>query len=88
MKIKDSFALRQVAGTWVVLPLAETALDFNGMLTLNESGVVLWKRLLEGCDHAALIGALTAEYEVSAEEAQKDVDAFLEKLYQIGCIEE
>lgn len=88
MKLKENFILRQVADTWAVLPLAEAALDFNGMLTLNESGALLWKALEQGGDREALADALCAEYEVAREEALTDVDAFLAKLKTTGCLED
>lgn len=88
MKIKNNFVLRQVAKTWVVLPLGQATLDFNGMLALNESGVLLWKALEQGCDRETLVQVLTGEYVVSREVALADVDAFLRKLLEAGCIEE
>ena len=87
MKIKENFALRQVAGTWVVLPLSEATLNLNGMLTLNETGVFLWNLLEKGSTREDLATALTDEYEVSFEEALTDVDAYLARLNQIGCLE-
>ena len=57
------------------------------MLTLNESGVILWKRLMEGCTREDLATALTDEYEVSLEQALVDVDEFLGKLDRAGCID-
>ena len=87
MKLKRNFVLRQVAEMWVVLPIGEATVDFNGMLTLNESGVMLWRVLEQGGDRAALIDALLAEYEVDRETAATDVDAFLEKLMRAGCVE-
>lgn len=88
MRVKNGFVLRQVAKTWVVLPLGQATLDFNGMLTLNESGVLLWKALEQGGDRDALANVLTGEYVVSREVALADVDAFLKKLLEAGCIEE
>ena len=85
--LKDGFVLRQVADTWVVMPLGQMSLDFNGMLTLNETGALLWKALEQGGDVDALTNALTAEYDVSAADARADVEAFLEKLKQSGCME-
>ena len=80
--------LRQVAGTWVVLPLGQATLDFNGMLTLNESGVLLWKALEQGSSREALADVLTGEYDVSRETALADVDGFVKKLSRAGCVEE
>lgn len=88
MKIKENFVLRQVADAWVVLPLGDATLDFNGMLTLNESGVLLWRLLEQGKDRDALVDMLLSVYEVSRQEASADVEEFLNKLIQAGCVEQ
>ena len=87
MKIKSTFALRNIAGNWVALPLGAATLDFNGMLTLNESGVLLWRKLEDGCTKAELIETLLSEYEVTRDEAEADVYSFISKLENAGCIE-
>ena len=87
MQIKKEYVLREVAGTWVVLSLAADTINFSGMLTLNESGAMLWKLLEQNCEKEALVDALLAEYEDSREEAEQDVEAFLEKLMRAACIE-
>lgn len=87
MKIKENFVLRQVADTWVVLPLSSTTLNFDGMLNLNESGAMLWSVLEKGADREQLADALTAEYAVSREMALNDVDEFINNLQQAGCLE-
>lgn len=87
MKVKGKYILRQVAKTWVVLPLGQTTLDLNGMLTLNETGALLWKALEQGGGREAMINALTAEYNVSADQAAADVERFLGKLAAAGVLE-
>lgn len=88
MKTKSNFALRQVAGTWVVLPLGAAAAELSGMITLNETGVMLWKLLEKGAERDELAKALTDEYNVTEDEALSDVDAFIEKLKKVQCVEE
>lgn len=88
MRIKKDFVLRQVADTWVVLPLAEETVNFSGMLTLNDSGVLLWRLLEQGTDRDAMVHALTEAYEVSVQQAAVDLEQFLDKLIQAGCIAE
>lgn len=88
MKIKDNFVLRQVAGTWSVLPLAEDTVNLDGMLVLNDAGAMLWKELEKGCDLNALATALTNEYVVSFDQAMADARDFVEKLKSINCITE
>lgn len=87
MKLKNDFVLRQVAGAWVVLPLGAETLNFSGMLQLNDSGVLLWKTLEAGGDKKALVDALLEEYNVTAERAEADVDLFLKKLIDAGCMQ-
>ena len=86
MKINENFVLRELAGTWVVLSLSDATVDFNGMLTLNESGVLLWNTLEKGADMDALVGALLAEYDVPPAQARADVEEFVEKLRTVGCL--
>ena len=88
MKLKKDLVLRQIADTWVVLPVGDTMVDFNGMLSLNETGAFLWEHLEKGCGQTDLVQALTGEYDVSKQEADADVAAFLVKLRKAGCFEE
>lgn len=88
MKIKDNFVLRQVAGSYVVVAVGAASVDFNGMLMLNESGALLWHTLERGADRAALVAALTSEYEVDEVQAARDTDEFLKRLLEAGCLEE
>jgi len=93
MKIKEGFVLRQVADNWVVLPVGQASVNFNGMISLNESGALLWRTLEQGGDRdaqdvrTALTDALLDEYDVGREEALADVDAFLTALTKAGCME-
>lgn len=87
MKIKKNFALRNISGSWVALPLGDAVVDFTGMLTLNESGVMLWRMLEGGCTKEEMAEALIKEYEVTYDEALCDVGAFVAKLTEVGCID-
>ena len=88
MKLNEIFVLREVAGTWVVLPLKQDTLDMNGMIRLNGSGAILWKCLEQGGDRQALVEALTSRYDVSPEQASGDVEECLDMLKKVGCLEE
>ena len=88
MRLKEGFVLRQVAGSHIVLPVGAASVDFNGMVSLNETGALLWRTLEGGADSEALVSALTAEYEVERAEAAEGVEEFLETLRSVGCLEE
>ena len=86
MKVKENFLLRQVAGSWLVMPIGQEMLDFNGLLTLNETGAFLWQRLQKGASIEELATALTEEYRVSLEDARADIKEFCDTLIQKGCL--
>lgn len=87
MKIKNDFTLRNIAGNWVALPMGDAVVDFTGMITLNESALLLWRTLEGGATEEELVAALLDSYDATAEQAKADVDAFLLKLRQAGCLE-
>lgn len=81
LKIKNGFMLRQVAGSYIVIGIGAEAVDFNGMVSINETGAFLWKILEKGADKEDLLAALMQEYDVDEESAKKDITEFLQKLY-------
>ena len=87
MKIKEGYVLRQVAGLWVVLPLAEETVNFNGMIKLNDCGALIWKNLERGCELDGLVNAVLSEYRITREQALADVTEFVENLSKVGCLE-
>ena len=78
--------LREVAGEAVVVPTGEAPLNFQGIISLNETGALLWKELEQGCEKKDLVQALLDEYEVDAETAEKDVNEFLKRADAAGLI--
>ncbi len=80
MKIRKDFMLREIAGETVVIPVGEAAMDFQGIMSLNESGKILWAMLEDGCDEKAMVNKLLDVYDVTIETAQNDVSVFLDQL--------
>ena len=87
MKIKGTFVLRDIAGDIVIVPVGETALSYNGMITTTATGAAIWEALEKGCDRETLIRTLTDRFEVDYETAAADTDEFLEKLKSLALIE-
>lgn len=87
MRIKSSYVLREVGGTHVVVPTGKASLDFSGVITLNNTGAFLWKRMVEGETLEELVDALVAEYEVEHGAAQNDIKEFLNKLKAVDLFE-
>lgn len=88
MRIKDTFILRNIAGNNIVLPVGASSESFSGMMTLNESGEFLWNALQKDISMDDLVNAMLSEYNVSAEQAKKDAEEFVESLRSAGVLAE
>ena len=88
MKIKADYVLRQVMDTYLVVGIGSGAYAPNQIMTLNESGAFVWRLLEIGAEKGDLVNGLIREYEVDAETAEKDVDAFIAQLREKAMIAE
>ncbi len=86
MKINEDFILRKVADSYVVVPVNKMTLDFNGIINLNETGAFLFEILQNGATLEELKEKLLAEYEVSPETAQQDIEIFINKVKDAGIL--
>ena len=82
MKIEKEYILREIAGDYIIVPVRAAALEFNGMITVNETGAFLWEKLREGTTKEELLHAMLEEYEVSEKEAEADIQEFLQMLQE------
>lgn len=80
MKIKDGFAKRNIAGEEIVVPVGKTAKNFNGMITLNESGAFFWDCFCNDISIDDAVKMVTDEYEVDEETARRDIQNFVKML--------
>ena len=87
MKIKDGYILREVAGNMIVVPVGEAAMNFNGMISLNETGAFLWRLLENEIEPKVLLQKLMKEYDVEEEQAKNDITEVLNKLYRAGVLD-
>ena len=87
MKIKENYVLKNVVGTWSVFPLGDAVLNLTGILTLNDTGCMLWRMLEDGSTKEDLASRLVSDYDVSYDEAYADVTEFVDKLAEVGCLE-
>ena len=85
MKLKAGFVLKEIAGECVVVAV-DSALDLDGMITLNSTAKTIWLALERGAERDELIKMLTDEYEVSCELAAEATDKFVGKLEELGFL--
>ena len=88
MKINGDFIKREIAGDILLIPTGETALKFNGMITMTETGSLIWDEILKGSSKENIIKAMLENYEVSEDEATEDIDQFINRLKDAGFVSE
>ena len=87
MKLKEGFLLKEIAGSWVVVPVGEQVVDFQMMITLNETGAFLWEKLKSETKKEELLDALLSEYDVERAVAEADIDEYLKTLSEKELLE-
>ena len=88
MKIVDGFRLRELMGQAIVIGEGVNQVDFNKLVTLNESAAYLW-RTVEGKDFEVetLAALLIEKYDIDEELAMKDASALVSQWKEIGLVE-
>ena len=88
MKIKKGFELREVCGEHIIVAYGRENIDFNKVISLNESASFLWKNIVDkDFDAETMAGLLQQEYEVDAETALRDAQALLDEWTKVGLTE-
>ncbi len=88
MKIKKGFELRDVCDEHIIVAYGIENIDFNKVISLNESATYLWKNVVDkDFDVETLVSLLLQEYEVDAETAKRDAGVLLDEWTKAGLIE-
>ena len=85
-KLSEDFIRRQVCGETLLMPVGEKTKDYNGIFTLSETGAFLLNAALNGADLPAAAAAMATEFEIDAETAKADAEAFFAELIQMGIL--
>ena len=54
MEIRKQLVKRNIAGDVILVPIGDASLELKGLVTLNETGELLWDRLPQAADAADL----------------------------------
>lgn len=88
MKVSEDFMMREIAGEHILVPVGAAAAKFNGLITMNEVGKYIVEQLAEEHTVQELVEKITAEYDVTAQNALTDAEAFLDQLREVGALVE
>jgi hypothetical protein len=88
MKLIEGFRLRDVMGQATVIGEGVGQVDFNKLITLNESAAYLWESVAgKEFDIDTLAALLIERYSIDEALAQKDAEAIATKWVEIGLAE-
>ena len=80
MKLKAGLTLRKVGTEYLVMKDNTKSIDFNDVLSLNETGAFIFNLLKEEISKEELLDKILNEYDVSAEIASADLDEIIKIL--------
>lgn len=78
--------MRELADSYVVVPVDQKENGFHGMIQLNKTGAFFWNQLQEDCTKEDLINAVLEKYDATREEAERDVNRFIETVTKAGVL--
>ena len=84
MKLKYEIAIQEVADKFVAVAKNGETEEVEKVFTLNETGVIILRALMEGADTPAIVNQLLTEYDVTPQEAETEVNAFIDMLKENG----
>lgn len=87
MKLKPGFVVRCVAGEYMAMPTGENIAAFQGTVVLNGVSAFVLEHMVNPVSKEDLLEMLLAEYEVTRERAERDLDTLLEKFRSYDMIE-
>ena len=88
MRASPDFIRREIVGEYLLVPTGAAAARINGLVTLNELGDYIFRKLADEQTEQSLLAAIVSEYDVDNETARADLRDFLSQMRQIGALEE
>jgi len=86
--VRPGFMLRKVGQAYMVMPTGPLMKEYEGMITLNETGAFLFKESQKpDPSKQSLMEACMQEYGATEEEAAQAVDMFVMQCGQCGIFE-
>lgn len=88
MKLKKGFVKKLIMDEYVVVSTGDLADKFSGLIKLNETGSFIWDSLERDTSSNQIADNLSKKYGIDLESAKHDVDDFICKLKEAGCLDD
>ncbi len=78
MKLRKGFKSMQVCGEFVLMPIASQQVDFNRLISMNDTSRFLWEHLQDKeFQLQDMIDMLLGEYDVTEPQAHADCEKLI-----------
>jgi Coenzyme PQQ synthesis protein D (PqqD) len=84
---RDDVVLREVAGEQLLVPIRNDPDGMQAIFALTGTGVFVWGLLDGERPTGAILAAILERFDVTPEEAEADLNAFIERLTKAGLVE-
>ena len=84
MKLNYEFSIQEIADKFVAVAKNTETQTVEKVFNLNRTGALILKALQDGNDVPAIVSLLLAQYDVERQEAEAEVNAFIEMLVSSG----
>ena len=80
MKLNYEFSIQEVADKFVAVAKNTETETVEQVFNLNETGAMILKSLQDGMDVPAIVSLLLSTYDVDPQEAEAEVNTFIDML--------
>lgn len=86
LKKSDNVVSRKIEDEYILVPIRNNVGDLNYIYTLDEVGARIWELIDGKRNFNDIHDAVCAEYDVSPDQATKDIREFLKDLESVGAV--
>lgn len=88
MKLRKDLVLRKVGEDYIIVDPSQDVVDMSKVYTFNPTAAWLWEELIEKeFSKGDIIELLLSNFEIGKDQAEKDVNAFLELCEKEGLLD-
>ena len=81
-----AFIKRKIGTQYVIVAKGRAAKQFEGMISVNATGSVIWDLLEKEVTMDEIVAALCARYEIDEATARADATGFIDTLRGVGAV--
>ena len=87
MKIKKGYIIKEVADSYIVVPVNDMVNENNIIISFNQTGAFIWELLQNDISYEDALAKIIDHYDVDYDTAKRDFDMFIKKSRDIDILE-